>query len=373
MHRSTHLSIIVPTRNEAGNVERLIDELERVLQEIPAEIIFVDDSDDDTPQVIETAVTTSQIAIKLIARPPHERTNGLGGAVVAGFRAAQSPWLCVMDADLQHPTALVPEMLGVAERGAADLVIASRLKKGGSTAGMNSFRIATARTFAFTTKLAFPMRLRHISDPLTGFFLLRNGAVDWDVLRPDGFKILLEIVVRSPKMRITEIPFTFGARFDGESKANLHEVVRLLRHYVKLRYSADSYLIRFLLVGLMGLLNQTALLYLLGDYVQLRPFLAFILASEATIVVNWFPIERWAFDDRRERHPVRWRFGRYLLLNHWLLCVSAVIFMLLLPTTSILPASLIAICAMTLIRWLISDLFIWKRLPSQPLTRRPSI
>lgn len=372
MHRPTKLSIIVPTRNEAGNVGRLVDELGQVLGGIPAEIIFVDDSDDDTPEAIRKSAITSPIHIKLIARPPHERTNGLGGAVVAGFRAASSPWLCVMDADLQHPPVLVPEMLGVAEREAADLVIASRLKKGGSTAGMNRFRVATARTFALTTKLAFPMRLRHITDPLTGFFLLRNGAVDWDVLRPDGFKILLEIVVRSPKMRIAEIPFAFGERFDGESKANLHEVVRLLRHYVKLRYSADSYLIRFLLVGLMGLLNHTALLYLLNDYVQLHPLLAFILASEMTMAGNWFSVEWWAFDDRRERESVRWRFGRYLLLNHLLLCVSAIIFTLLLPTTSLLPASLIAICAVTLIRWLISDLLIWKRLPSQPLTRRPS-
>ena len=90
---STTLSIVVPTRNEAGNVARLAAELEHALGEVAAEIIFVDDSDDETPAAIQAIQSDTRIV--LIARPPEERANGLGGAVIEGFRAARSPYLCV--------------------------------------------------------------------------------------------------------------------------------------------------------------------------------------------------------------------------------------------------------------------------------------
>ncbi len=365
----TTLSVIVPTRNEAGNVARLVAGLEAALAGVAAEIIFVDDSDDETPAVIQALDST--MAITLIARPPERRANGLGGAVIEGFRAAQSPWLCVMDADLQHPPAMVAAMLQKAEDDAADLVIGSRLISGGDMHGLSKRRNIVSHVLAWTTKLAFPMRLRQISDPLTGLFLIRNGAVNWETLQPDGFKILLEIVVRSPKMRIVELPFSFGERHDGRSKASAYEVVRLLRHYAKLRYSADSYLIRFLLIGLVGLLNHTALLFLFTQLFGWHPLLAFVVASETTILGNWFPVEWWAFDDRRLVNDPRWRFVRYWGLNNALMLVStALLWLLTAPLSNdLLPASLSAICAMTIFRWLVSDLRIWTRLPQQPLTR----
>jgi dolichol-phosphate mannosyltransferase len=123
------LSVIVPTRNEAGNIEKLVTGLEQALPNTALEVIFVDDSTDDTPQVIQKVSERFPFDITVIARPP-ERRNGLGMAVVEGMRAARSEWVCVMDGDLQHPPKVIPQLLDQARSGGSDLVMGSRLVKG---------------------------------------------------------------------------------------------------------------------------------------------------------------------------------------------------------------------------------------------------
>src|SRR6185436_935858 len=120
------LAVVVPTRNEADNVGRLIDELGQALEGITAEIIIVDDSDDETPRRVAEAAQTSSVRVGLIWRKPGEREGGLGGAVIAGLAATSARWVVVMDGDLQHPPALVPELLRQAENNDLDLVLASR-------------------------------------------------------------------------------------------------------------------------------------------------------------------------------------------------------------------------------------------------------
>jgi glycosyltransferase involved in cell wall biosynthesis len=115
------LSIVVPTRNEASNVAGLVRRLEQALPERRIEIIFVDDSDDETVMAIQAIRTGSRCEIRLIHRPPEQRVDGLGGAVILGLRAARAPWVCVMDADLQHPPELVPHLFQRAETGQRDI------------------------------------------------------------------------------------------------------------------------------------------------------------------------------------------------------------------------------------------------------------
>ena len=141
------VSIILPTRNESGNIEPLLHRIEQALEGISAEVIFVDDSTDNTPQVIQQASQRTHLAVRLIARPPERRTGGLGGAVVEGFRAAKGRWLCVMDADLQHPPEMIPKMLSHAQETASDLVIGSRFAEGASTPGMDNLRTAISHAF----------------------------------------------------------------------------------------------------------------------------------------------------------------------------------------------------------------------------------
>ncbi|WP_394279789.1 glycosyltransferase [Microbacterium sp.] len=128
------LSIIVPTFNEGPNVDELLRRLGAALAGRMFEVVFVDDSTDDTPSVIETAGARSPFPGRLIHR--EAATAGLGGAVVEGFRAATSRWCLVMDGDLQHPPEDVPRMITRAERGDVDVVVASRYASGGTSTGL---------------------------------------------------------------------------------------------------------------------------------------------------------------------------------------------------------------------------------------------
>src|ERR1043166_903166 len=103
------VSLVIPTRNEAGNIEPLLMRVHQAMKGVPTEVLFVDDSTDETPEVIAKLQDWFPLHITLIHRPAERRKNGLGGAVVEGFQQAQGTWVCVMDADLQHP----PEMLQI--------------------------------------------------------------------------------------------------------------------------------------------------------------------------------------------------------------------------------------------------------------------
>ena len=323
------LSLVIPTRNEAENIKMLLSQLRVALDNIPTEIIFVDDSDDTTAQTIREVAPQFPFSIRLIERPTERRANGLGGAVVEGFRIAQAEWMGVMDADLQHPPHIVPRMLETAVSGDSDIILGTRLGSGGDTSEISTQRNVIAHTFALLTRLAFPMRLWRISDPLTGLFLLRNGAVDLEILRPDGFKILLEILVRSPLLKVTEVPFRFESRHGGESKASAHEVVRLFRHFVRLRYSADTYLVRFLLVGVLGLILNTLLMWLGVGGFGWGVILTAILATELTTLSNFVLNEQWVFDDRRERKTLGYRLRGFFLMNNVLLALRLPLLLIL--------------------------------------------
>src|SRR5512138_1704090 len=130
--KTLDLSVIVPTRNEAGNVEVLLERIRNAFSGgsftgSAVEVIFVDDSTDETPDVVETAARQyPELHVRLIHRPAEQRADGLGGAVVKGLAAALSPYACVMDADLQHPPEMVPLLLRAAREKQADLVVATR-------------------------------------------------------------------------------------------------------------------------------------------------------------------------------------------------------------------------------------------------------
>src|SRR5512147_796579 len=203
---SYDISLVIPTRNEAGNIEPLLMRLHQALKGIATEVVFVDDSTDDTPNVIRKLQSWFPLEVKLIHRPPEERKNGLGGAVVTGFQQAGGTWVCVMDADLQHPPEVIPQLLYQAKKGSADLVLGSRLAPGGDASSLGFKRLFISQTFAWITRLTFPQRLRAATDPLTGFFLTKKAALKMDELRPDGFKILLEILVSHPQMKVAEVP-----------------------------------------------------------------------------------------------------------------------------------------------------------------------
>ena len=234
------ISLVIPTFNESANIAELLTRLAAAIPaRVPCEVIFVDDSTDDTPAVITEAARHSRLTVSVLHREVAE--GGLGGAVAMGLREAAAPWIVVMDADLQHPPALVPELVAAGERAGADLVVATRYAGGGSREGLSGgFRKFASGGSTFLAKTVFPRELRDVSDPMSGFFALRATALDTDVLRPLGYKILLELIVRCRLGRVAEVPYQFQNRFAGESKANIGEGLRFLRHLLMLRVSSVS-------------------------------------------------------------------------------------------------------------------------------------
>jgi len=198
------VTVIVPTRNEAGNVAVVADRVAAALwgarlgasARLDWELVFVDDSDDETVAVLAgLAAVTPPVSV--VHRAVEERVAGLSGAVLAGLAVTTSRWVAVMDADLQHPPELLGDLLDPVVCGRADVAIASRYcagRRGGATGRWGRVVSGGARS---TVRMAFP-RVRPVSDPLGGFFAFDRAVVEGVHLRPEGFKILLEVLVRGP-------------------------------------------------------------------------------------------------------------------------------------------------------------------------------
>src|SRR5215216_4737241 len=203
--RGDLLTLVIPTRNEADNVPRLVRELKESLSGVNYRVVFVDDSTDRTPEVMRS-LREEDDRIVLIHREGAERDGGLSTAVTTGIDAAASgsEYICVMDADLQHPPEKVGEMLEVARASDADVVVASRYARDGNYAGLSGpLRKAVSVGTKFLAQIVFK-EARKTSDPLSGFFLVRNEAISGIQFRPTGFKILLEILVCAPELKVVE-------------------------------------------------------------------------------------------------------------------------------------------------------------------------
>lgn len=305
-----HLSVIVPTFNEGPNVAELVRRTAQALAGRDVEVIFVDDSTDDTPDIIRAVAATATIPVRLIHRD--DPVGGLGGAVVEGIRAAASEYCVVMDGDLQHPPEVIADLLARAEEGDVDVVVASRYIAGGTSDGLaNAVRTAVSRASTLLTKAMFPKKLHNCSDPMTGFFLIDRRALEVDELRPRGFKILLEILARK-QMRVAEVPFSFAARFAGESKASFSQGMRFLVQLTMLRFGRMS---AFAIVGGLGAVANLVIMWALTA-MGVQYIVAAIVASVITIVANFLALEYLVFADmRQESGLMRHRFIKSFTFN----------------------------------------------------------
>lgn len=222
------LSIIVPVYNERQNVKELVTRIENALKGNKYEIIFVDDSNDETTNIIMNLMRQDE-NVKLIHR---EDKKGLSSAVIEGFNLAKGDVLSVMDGDLQHPPEIVPLMLAKINEG-ADIVIPSRFVEGGSDGGLNLFRKLVSGTARYMGKLLFK-KLRKVSDPTSGIFMLKKSIISGKKLSDIGWKILIEILVISDYNNLVEIPYSFNTRNSGESKMNAFVQAQYLKHLFSL-------------------------------------------------------------------------------------------------------------------------------------------
>lgn len=308
------VTVIVPTFNERDSVVELGERIAAALSGTDAEILFVDDSSDDTPAVIERMAASNPLPVRVIHRT--KNTGGLGGAVVRGLAEARHDVCIVMDGDLQHPPELLPALLARYAEGGADVVAASRYVGGGDTAGLGTaVRLAVSKAATAITKAMFLRRLWRSTDPMSGFFLLNRTRIDLDELHPQGFKILLEILVRGGErreLRIAEVPLSFGARRHGASKASLRQGATFLAHLARLRFGKMSL---FALIGGIGAIVNIGIMWLLThlgmDYV-----LAAIIGAAVTIVGNFVLQELFVFrEERRDASRLWVRFAASVSFN----------------------------------------------------------
>ena len=270
------VSIIVPTINESENLPELLRRITAALAGVDFEVIIVDDnSKDATPAVCAELAKTYPLTLMVRTNP----TNGLSGAVLHGMKAARGEYLCVMDADLQHPPEKLPELLAMLRTGEADFVLGSRYMPGGSTeAEWGVFRKMNSQ---FATFLARPFAGK-TTDPMAGFFALKRETYQSaQNLTPLGYKIALELMCKCRAKNVREIPIHFSMRAKGESKLSLKQQFRYLEHLSRLydfKYPRVSPMVKFLiavsvewLVGLIfflslapstGLIKSVALAYL---------------------------------------------------------------------------------------------------------------
>ncbi len=369
------VSVIIPTRNEAGNVEKLLNSLRNVFYGTLIETIFVDDSTDDTPQIIEAARAHFPAQnIRLIHRLPEEQTGGLGGAVVVGLKAARADYACVMDGDLQHPPELVPVLLETAIEQQADLVVATRRSEGSRISGLSLARNLISHGLDLVARLFFLRPLHKVSDPLSGFFLLRLKALNVEALRPKGFKILLEILVRNPHLHKAEVPFHFGERFTGQSKASPTEAFRYLGQLWTLRFGEGSLrFIGFALVGFTGILVNSLFLFLATSGLHIYYLVSAALATVASTLWNFGLTEAIVYRARSRSAGRLGRLGLFFVVNVIALALRTPLIYLMTSLLGIfyVISNLVSLAVLTVLRFLIADKAIWGRVPSSSNNAKP--
>ncbi|GAB3598412.1 glycosyltransferase [Microbacterium tumbae] len=305
------VTVIVPTFNERDNVVELVARIAAALDGRAAEILFIDDSSDGTASEVRRIASAAPLPVRVIHR--EQNTGGLGGAVVLGLAEADADLCVVMDGDLQHPPELIPIMLDRHAESDADVVAASRYIGGGDSQGLGTaMRFGLSRAATLLTKGMFPRRLARSTDPMTGFFLVDRSRLDLAELKPQGFKILLEILARSD-VRIAEVPMEFAERRHGTSKATLRQGATFVAHLARLRFGKMSL---FAAIGILGAVANLGIMWLLTSMGM--PYVwAAIIGAETTIIGNFLLQERFVFADMRSDARGGWvRFATSFAFNN---------------------------------------------------------
>ena len=331
------LSLIIPTYNEGQNIKNIVRLLSNLLDNLipdDYELIVVDDDSPDHTWELAQVLKPDYPQLQVIRRV---QERGLSSAVIRGWQVARGQVLGVIDADLQHPTDILPKLLAKIEQG-ADLAVASRHMEGGGVSQWNIVRRFLSRGAQLLGLLVLPQVVGRVSDPLSGYFLVRREAIAGPTLNPIGYKILIEVLGRGSIKQISEVGYVFQERQEGESKVTWKQYVEYLLHLLRLRSQRQfgglirqlrfpiSRFIRFGLVGLSGVFVDMAVFYLLSDPTSLGWGLtrSKIIAAETAIINNFLWNDCWTFRDIASRQK-GWRKRLKRLAKFNLICLAGLI------------------------------------------------
>ncbi len=318
------LSLVIPTYNESKNIGELVERLTALLDPPLGEgyeLVVVDDDSPDRTWELAESMTARYPKLRVLRR---QGERGLSTAVIRGWQMARGEVLAVIDADLQHPPEATVALWGEIARG-ADLAVASRHVEGGGVSNWSAVRRVLSRGAQLFGLLLLPSVVGRVTDPMSGYFMIRRSAIAGHTMNPLGYKILIEVLGRGKVRWIAEVPYVFRERTQGESKVTWRLYVEYLRHLWRLRVSRIPIerFIRFALVGSSGVVIDMGLLYLLSDPHTLGWGLtrSKLIASEMAILNNFLWNDVWTFGDLVvDQTGMRARGMR--LLKFQLICLS---------------------------------------------------
>jgi dolichol-phosphate mannosyltransferase len=324
---SLKLSLVLPTYNESRNIRSIITILCQLLDRIiPGnyEVIVVDDNSPDLTWEIAADLFPDYPQLRVMRRI---KERGLSTAVIRGWQVARGEILGVIDADLQHPPEVLLQLLQQMERG-ADLAIASRNVEDGGVSEWSWIRRVLSRGAQILGLIILPEVIGRLSDPMSGYFMVRRSCIAGRTLSPVGYKISIEVAARGKIDWIAEVGYVFRERQAGESKVTWKQYIEYIQHLLRLRLSRSASFIRFCLVGLTGVVVDLGIFYLLREAGGLGLTRSGIISAEVAIFNNFLWNDLWTFSEISCRQPgTKQRIKRFFKFN--LVCLSGVILQLL--------------------------------------------
>lgn len=292
------LGIVVPTFNEHDNIRPFLEGLDRVLGGVRYEVIFVDDDSPDGTAELIRAIGAEDPRVRVLQRI---RRRGLASACIEGMMATSAKHIAVMDADMQHDERVLPLMLNKLAVEELDLVAATRHAEGGSMGEFAAHRVFLSN---LGHRLSRWVSHAELSDPMSGFFVVKRGFVDEVVHSASGvgFKILLDLVASADRpVRIGEVPYTFRERRHGSSKLDILVGLEYLQLLLdkKIGNLAPARFLIFGMVGGAGVLAALGVFHVAVSAFKMSFLAAQVVATFAAMTGNFFLNNSLTYRDRR--------------------------------------------------------------------------
>ncbi len=358
------LSLVVPTYDEAANIEPLLRSLYGVLTErkVRFEILVVDDDSPDRTWEVAGRLVSELPGLRVIRRTG---ASGLATAVTCGWAHARGAILGVIDGDGQHPPAVVADLLdAMADR--TDVAVASRHVPGGGVSNWSALRRLLSRGAQALGLLLLPGTVGRVTDPMSGYFLVRRDVIAGTDLDPVGYKILLEVLARGDIRRVAERPYVFLERERGESKVSAGHYVGYLRHLMRLRLHPlrSRALVRYLVVTALALLADALAFLWIFDVQGWNLTRSAAIAGEVGILLTVALHDLWTFAGRAARSSL----DRFRRLAGVQLALGVLLFLRLLVINALvnwfglgpMAAFLVALAAVTPTSHLLGSRLTWR-------------
>ncbi|WOF17123.1 glycosyltransferase family 2 protein [Methanoplanus sp. FWC-SCC4] len=306
------LTIIIPTFNERDNIENIVESVSGVMHDagIITEVLVVDDNSDDGTIEKVREMQEKYSNLELIVRYDD---HGLSQSVTEGFYKAKADIIQVIDADFSHPPKMIPEFYTSVAQDGNDVVIGSRYLKGGDIENWPLKRRLISLGATFFGRILFP----EITDPVSGFFAIKRDVIKNAVMKPRGYKILMEVLGKGHWYQAKEIPFVFKDREEGDSKLKLSTIIDYIlqcidiavysfKHHETNVWQEWKKIFKFAAVGISGIFVNVGLLYFLTEYFGIFYLISSLIAIETSIITNFILNDLWTFKGNESRFSKKW-------------------------------------------------------------------